>query len=78
MMKFSNSMTFEKIYKYGDFLFFVFPLMDYRGVYRTLTYPANIYLFYINNRNARKRFEICSKLTVKKSELLSMTSSWYF
>ena len=27
--------------------------------------PANIYLFKINNRNTRKRSEICSKLTIK-------------
>ena len=28
-------------------------------------YPANIYLFKVNNRNTRKRCEICSKLTIK-------------
>ena len=28
-------------------------------------YPVNIYLFKINNRNTRKRCEICSKLTIK-------------
>ena len=28
-------------------------------------YPANIYLFKVNNRNSRKRCEICSKLTIK-------------
>ena len=27
--------------------------------------PANSYLFKVNNRNIRKRCEICSKLTVK-------------
>ena len=27
--------------------------------------PANIYLFKVNNRNIRKRCEICSKLTIK-------------
>ena len=30
--------------------------------------PANIYLFKINNRNIRKRCEICSKLTIKPPE----------
>ena len=30
--------------------------------------PANIYLFKINNRNTRKRCEICSKLTIKSPE----------
>ena len=30
--------------------------------------PANIYLFEVNNRNTRKRCEICSKLTVETPE----------
>ena len=29
---------------------------------RKLNFPANIYLFKVNNRNTRKRCEICSKL----------------
>ena len=28
-------------------------------------YPANIYLFQVNNRNTRKRCKKCSKLTIK-------------
>ena len=32
------------------------------------SYPANIYLFKVNNKNTRKRCEICSKLTVKTPE----------
>ena len=28
-------------------------------------FPAKIYLFKVNNRNTRKRCEICSKLTIK-------------
>ena len=31
-------------------------------------YPANIYLFKINNKNTRKTCEICSKLTTKTAE----------
>ena len=31
--------------------------------------PANIYLFKVNNRNTRRRYEICSKLTIKTLEL---------
>ena len=31
-------------------------------------FPANIYLFKINNRNPRKLYEICSQLTIKTSE----------
>ena len=30
--------------------------------------PANIYLFKVNNRSARKRCETCSKLTIKTLE----------
>ena len=33
-----------------------------------MLYPANIYLFKVNNRNTRKRCEICSKLTIKTPE----------
>ena len=28
-------------------------------------FPANIYLFQVNNRNTRKRSKICSELTIK-------------
>ena len=35
---------------------------------RTLNFPANIYSFKVNNRNTRKRCEICSKLTTKTPE----------
>ena len=31
-------------------------------------YPVNIYLFKVNNRNTRKRREVCSKLTIKTPE----------
>ena len=30
-----------------------------------ITYPVNIYLFKVNNRNTREKCEICSKLTKK-------------
>ena len=33
-----------------------------------IKYPAKIYLFKVNNRNTRKKSEICSKLTIKTSE----------
>ena len=35
---------------------------------KSTPYPTNIYLFKVNNRNIRKRCEICSKLTVKTPE----------
>ena len=31
-------------------------------------YPANIYMFQVNNRSTRKKCEICSKLTIKAPE----------
>ena len=31
-------------------------------------YPANIYLFKVNNRNTRKRCKTCSKFTIKTPE----------
>ena len=31
-------------------------------------FPANIYLFKVNNRNTGKSCEICSELTVEKPE----------
>ena len=34
----------------------------------TLTQAGNIYLFKFNNRNTRKKFKICSKLTIKTPE----------
>ena len=33
-------------------------------------FQGNIYLFKISNRNTRKRFEICSKLTIETPERL--------
>ena len=34
----------------------------------TVALPENNYLFKVNNRNIRKRCEICSKLTIKTPE----------
>ena len=34
------------------------------------TCPVNIYLFKVNNRNTKKRCEVCSKLTIKTPERL--------
>ena len=33
-----------------------------------MLFPASIYLFKVNNKNARKRCEICSKITTKTLE----------
>ena len=34
----------------------------------TINFPANFYLIKVNNKNSKKRCEICSKLTIKTSE----------
>ena len=36
-----------------------------KPVTKTCPFPANNYLFNVNNRNNRKKCEICSKLTMK-------------
>ena len=35
---------------------------------------AGIYLLQINNRNTRKRYEICSKLTIKPKNFILVSS----
>ena len=40
-------------------------ILKLKIAHRKRVYPANIYLFKVNNRNTRKRCEICSKLTIK-------------
>ena len=34
-----------------------------------LKYPADNYMFKVNNRNTRKSYKISSKLTIKEAEL---------
>ena len=41
------------------------------------SFPANIYLFKVNDKNARKRREICSKLAIKTADR-RQTSFWCF
>ena len=41
----------------------------------TSSSPANSYLFKVNNRNTRKRCEICSKLTIKTPDELFCENS---
>ena len=56
---------------YALTIFFMFSL-DYSVIdyFDRVLNPANIYLFKVNNRNTRKRCEICSTLTIK-------TPEWY-
>ena len=42
------------------------------------TFPANICLFKVSNRNTRKRYEICSKQTIKTPELRQWRHSGIF
>ena len=46
--------------------------------WRIRTLHANIYLLKVNNRNSRKRREICSKLTIKTPERRRRTSNQLF
>ena len=39
-------------------------------------YPAHIYLFEINNKNNRIKFEICSNLTIKTPERRHSGVEW--
>ena len=43
-----------------------------------LAFPANICFFKVNNENTRKRFETCSKLTIKTPEELHQRRSGVF
>ena len=42
------------------------------------SFPANVYLFHVKNRNTRKRCEICSKFTIKTPELCHWLRSGVF
>ena len=59
-------LNFPKVYRRS--LSFLANLLANVTLYTLKTsenYPANIYLFKVNNRNTRKRCEICSKFTLK-------------
>ena len=43
-----------------------------------LIFPANIYLLKVQNKNTRKRFEKCSKLTIKTPEQRHRSRSGVF
>ena len=47
-------------------------------LYLFISHPENIYLFKGNNKNARKRFGICSKLTIKTPERHHWSCYWIF
>ena len=42
--------------------------MVHTGGFELAYYPGSIYLFKVNNRNTRKRCEICSKSTITTAE----------
>ena len=65
---------------FGGFYFTDHLRMTASGVFRNFwnkyfskyfcgtTLPANVYLFKVNNRNTKKRYEMCSMLTIKTPE----------
>ena len=50
------------------FLYFFRSVLSFEFDVISKYYPANIYLFKVNNRNSRKKCGICSKLTIKTPE----------
>ena len=40
---------------------------------KSSSYPASIYMFKVNNRNTGARCEICSKLTIKTPDTISVS-----
>ena len=46
-----------------------FPLMREECINQGELHPAGSYVFKVNNRNTRARYEICSELTIKTPEL---------
>ena len=53
-------------------------MVDIRHIISGKSFYADIYLIKVNNRNTKKRCEICSKLTIKKLERHQLTSFWCF
>ena len=52
-----------EVFGFKEFqIFFIF------GLALINMFPGNIYLFKVNNKNTRKRCEICLKLTIKTPE----------
>ena len=43
----------------------------YAASFQNISFPGNIYLFKVNNRNTRRGCEICSNLTIKTPEYRS-------
>ena len=56
---------------------FIFCAVKFLRFTDKIYFPANIYLFKVNNRNRRKKCEICSKLTNKgtRTMLLAKTAT---
>ena len=54
------------------------PMIAVKDFFFRCDYPANNYLFKVKNRKIRKRCEICSKLTLRDSNMTSLSSFWCF
>ena len=66
---FLMSCYFTKIFVY---LQYIISVVCYFSAYKLIGWdPANIYLFDVNSRNTRKRYEICPKLTINTIESCS-------
>ena len=56
----------------------IFASLNLDQIRHIFTYPAKIYLLKINNRNTRKKCEICSKFTIKTPEWRQLRHSGAF
>ena len=62
-------MTYLKIVYFACWPFCITSVLILACLFSKVTiYPANNNLLKVNNRNARKECEICSKLTIKTPE----------
>ena len=62
---FLMSCYFTKIFVYRP----VIAAVCYFSAYKLIGWgPANVYLFKVNSRNSRKRYEICPKFTINTIE----------
>ena len=67
LQKISLLFPFSKPLPFENFVKYIYDLKRFRpfGMSKKIYNPANTYLFEVNNKNTRKRYKICSKLTMQ-------------
>ena len=84
ILTFHTFFSFDNLFGMRDVIWFGVVVGSLKKWIILRNCPANIYLFIVNNRNLRKRCEICSKLTIKNLfkvnnkdiRTTSLTSFW--